>query len=93
MIVPFWSGNLSDTTHVRSHTKFQLVWAINAAFSRGGHNVPPPLTNRVKYLDLRGLAKKQKYLNGKIRLHRDDKQGIRAIMKGTKTKQIVFSCG
>ena len=44
-----------------------------------------------EYLDLRGLAQKQKYLNGKIRLHRDDKQGIRAIMKGTKTKQIVFS--
>ena len=44
-----------------------------------------------KYLDLVGLAQKQKYLNGKIRLHRDDKQGIRAIMKGTKTKQIVFS--
>ena len=44
MIVPFWSWNLSDTTHVRSHTKFQLIWAINTAFSRGGHNVPPPLT-------------------------------------------------
>ena len=42
MIVPFWSWNLSDTTHVRSHTKFQLIWAINTAFSRGGHNVPPP---------------------------------------------------
>ena len=37
-----------------------------------------------KYLDLVGLAQKQKYLNGKIRLHRDDKQGIRAIMKGIK---------
>ena len=44
MIVPFWSWNLSDTTHVRSHTKFQLVWAINTAFTRGGQNVPPPLT-------------------------------------------------
>ena len=42
MIVPFWSWNLSDTTHVRSHTKFQLVWAINTVFTRGGHNVPPP---------------------------------------------------
>ena len=42
MIVPFWSWNLSDTTHVRSHTKFQLIWAINTAFTRGGHNVPPP---------------------------------------------------
>ena len=58
MIVPFWSWNLSDTTHVRSHTKFQLIWAINTAFTRGGHNVPPPLTQmcswdpltiRVKY--------------------------------------------
>ena len=44
MIVPFWSWNLSDTTHVRPHTKFQLVWAINTVFTRGGHNVPPPLT-------------------------------------------------
>ena len=44
MIVPFWSWNLSDTTHVRSHTKFQLVWAINTAFTRGGLNQPPPLT-------------------------------------------------
>ena len=42
MIVPFWSWNLSDTTHVRSHTKFQLVWAINTAFTRGGLNQPPP---------------------------------------------------
>ena len=42
MIVPFWSWNLSDTTHVRPHTKFQLVWAINTVFTRGGHNVPPP---------------------------------------------------
>ena len=42
MIVPFWSWNLSDTTHVRSHTKFQLIWAINTAFTRGGDNVPPP---------------------------------------------------
>ena len=42
MIVPFWSWNLSDTTRVRSHTKFQLVWAINTVFTRGGHNVPPP---------------------------------------------------
>ena len=42
MIVPFWSWNLSDTTHVRPHTKFQLVWAINNVFTRGGHNVPPP---------------------------------------------------
>ena len=44
MIVPFWSWNLSDTTHVRSHTKFQLVWAIITAFTRGGLNQPPPLT-------------------------------------------------
>ena len=44
MIVPFWSWNLSDTTHVRSHTKFQLIWAINTAFTRGGLNQPPPLT-------------------------------------------------
>ena len=44
MIVPFWSWNLSDTTHVRSHTKFQLIWAIDTAFTRGGHNVPPPPT-------------------------------------------------
>ena len=42
MIVPFWSWNLSDTTHVRPHTKFQLVWAINNVFTRGGHDVPPP---------------------------------------------------
>ena len=42
MIVPFWSWNLSDTTHVRSHTKFQLVWAIDTAFTRGGLNQPPP---------------------------------------------------
>ena len=34
MIVPFWSWNLSDTTHVRSHTKFQLIWAINTAFTK-----------------------------------------------------------
>ena len=39
MIVPFWSWNLSDTTHVRSHTKFQLVWAVNTAFT----NAPPSL--------------------------------------------------
>ena len=44
MILPFWSWNLSDTTHVRSHTKFQLIWAINTAFTRGGLNQPPPLT-------------------------------------------------
>ena len=47
MILPFWSWYLSDTTHVRSHTKFQLIWAINTAFTRGvhmGHNVPPPLS-------------------------------------------------
>ena len=45
LIVPFWSRYLSHTTHMRSHTKFQLIWAINTAFSRGGHrghNVPPP---------------------------------------------------
>ena len=43
MIVPFWSWNLSDTTLVRSHTKFQLVWAINTAFTRGGaESAPPP---------------------------------------------------
>ena len=42
MIVPFWSWNLSDTTHVRSHTKFQLIWAINTAFSRGGTMCPAP---------------------------------------------------
>ena len=36
MIVPFWSWNLSDKTHERSHTKFQLIWAINTAFTRGG---------------------------------------------------------
>ena len=47
MIVPFWSWNLSDTTHVRSHTKFQLIWAINTAFTRGGLNQPPPLLNAV----------------------------------------------
>ena len=35
MIVPFWSWNLSDTTHVRSHTKFQLIWANNTAFTMG----------------------------------------------------------
>ena len=44
MIVPFWSWNLSDTTHVRPHTKFQLVWAINNVFTRGGTMCPPPLT-------------------------------------------------
>ena len=32
-IVPFWSWNLSDTTHMRSHTKLQLIWAINTAFT------------------------------------------------------------
>ena len=37
--------------------------------------------------------KMPKYPGRKFSLHRDDKQGIRAIMKGTKTKQIVFSCG
>ena len=42
MIVPFWSWNLSDTTHVRSHTKFQFVWAINTAFTRGGAESAPP---------------------------------------------------
>merc|ERR1711994_574793 len=35
---------LSETTHVRSQTKFQLIWAINTAFTRGGLNQPPPLT-------------------------------------------------
>ena len=44
MIVPFWPWNLSDTTHVRSHTKFQLIWAINTAFTRGGTMCPPPLS-------------------------------------------------
>ena len=44
MIVPFWSWNLSDTTHVRSHTKFQLIWAINTAFTRGRAESAPPLT-------------------------------------------------
>ena len=44
MIVPFWSWNLSDTTHVRPHTKFQLVWAINNVFTRGGAQCAPPLT-------------------------------------------------
>ena len=44
MIVPFWSWNLSDTTHVRSHTKFQLIWAINTAFTRGGPESSPTLT-------------------------------------------------
>ena len=48
MIVPFWSWNLSDTTHVRSHTKFQLIWAINTAFTRGGLNQPPPPHSNVK---------------------------------------------
>ena len=45
MIVPFWSWNLSETTHVRSHTKFQLVWAINTAFTRRGRaeSAPPSL--------------------------------------------------
>ena len=66
MIVPFWSWNLSDTTHVRPHTKFQLVWAINIVFTRGGHNVPPPLTQmcswdpltiRVKERSLKGTVK------------------------------------
>ena len=42
MIVPFWSWNLSDTTHVRSHTKFQLIWAINTAFTMGGAESAPP---------------------------------------------------
>ena len=41
MIVPVWSWNLSDTTQVRSHAKFQLIWAINTAFTRGGLNQPP----------------------------------------------------
>ena len=46
MIVPFWSWNLSDTTHVRPHTKFQLVWAINNVFTRGGAQcAPPPHSN------------------------------------------------
>ena len=46
MIVPFWSWNLSDTTHVRPHTKFQLVWAINTVFTRGGAQcAPPPHSN------------------------------------------------
>ena len=44
MIVPFWSWNLSDTTHVRSHTKFQLIWAINTAITRGGAQCAPPLS-------------------------------------------------
>ena len=42
MIVPFWSWNLSDTTHVRPHIKFQLVWAINTVFTRGGAQCAPP---------------------------------------------------
>ena len=29
---------------MRSHTKFQLVWAINTAFTRGGAQCAPPLT-------------------------------------------------
>ena len=60
MIVPFWSWNLSDTTHVRSHTKFQLVWAINTAFTRGGLNQPPPSLKCVagtpSLLGLKGAA-------------------------------------
>ena len=42
IILPLWSWYLSDTIHVRSHTKFHLIWAINTAFSRGGLNQPPP---------------------------------------------------
>ena len=29
MIVPFGSWNLLDTTHVKLHTKVQLIWAID----------------------------------------------------------------
>ena len=43
MIVPFWSWNLSDTTHVRSHTKFQLIWTINTTLNRGGASQRAPL--------------------------------------------------
>ena len=46
MIVTFRTLNLSDTTHVRPHTKFQLVWAINTVFTRGGaESAPPPQSN------------------------------------------------
>ena len=39
--VPFWLWNLSDTTHVRSHTKFQLILAINThSLSECGFEIP-----------------------------------------------------
>ena len=54
MIVPFWSWNLS-------HAKFQLVWAINTAISRG-----PSLKCVAGTPSLLGLTKKgfltKKYL-------------------------------
>ena len=34
---------LSDTTHMRSHTKFQLIWTINTTLNRGGASQRAPL--------------------------------------------------
>ena len=59
MIVPFRSWNLSDTTHVRSHTKFQLIWAINTAYTREGLNQPPPLTQMCSWDPLTIRVNKQ----------------------------------
>ena len=35
-IVPFWYWDLSETAHVRSHTKFQLIWAIKLILHLSG---------------------------------------------------------
>ena len=59
MIVPFWSWDLSNTTHVSSHKKIQLIWAINTVFTS-----PPlsqmlswdPLSIRVNYFNSFWLA-------------------------------------
>ena len=36
---------MESLRHVRSHTKFQLILAINTAFTRGGLNQTPPQSN------------------------------------------------
>ena len=86
MIVPFWSWNLSDTTHVRPHTKFQLVWAIYTVFTRGGHNVPPPLTQMCSWDPLTIRVKNHTYLLDYYKC-RDDPS---ASASGTSTFLFVY---
>ena len=82
MIVPFWSWNLSDTTHVRPHTKFQLVWAINTVFTRGGAQCAPPLTQMCSWDPLTIRVKQTRYLE--MYLSTDNRVSKKCCRTGTK---------